>query len=114
MLKDIPSFDFQKALAPFQKLVDLNVSKIESAVEAQKAAAKGLVELTEARVKAASEIKDVDSFNAFVKEQAELAQSNAKKMIEDSKAAAEEAKAYGEEVQKIITESIEEAKANLK
>jgi phasin family protein len=114
MLKDMPSFDFQKALAPFQKLVELNVAKIEAAVEAQKAATKDLVELTEARVKAVSSIKDSDSFSAFVKEQAELAQTNASKIIEDSKVAAEEAKAYGEEVQKIITESIEEAKANLK
>ncbi|RLA20990.1 MAG: phasin family protein [Gammaproteobacteria bacterium] len=114
MLKDIPSFDFQKALAPFQKLVELNVAKIEAAVEAQKAATKDLVALTEARVKAASGIKDADSFSAFVKEQADIAKTNATKIVEDSKVAAEEAKAYGEEVQKIITESIEEAKANLK
>jgi phasin family protein len=114
MLNDIPAFDFQKALAPFQKLIELNVAKIEAAVEAQKSATQGLVALTEERVKAASSIKDADSFSAFVKEQAEIAQTNASKMIEDSKVAADEAKAYGEEVQKIITESIEEAKANLK
>lgn len=114
MFKDIPAVDFTKAFAPFQKLVELNVSKIEASVEAQKAAAAQLAELTEARVKAASEIKDVDSFNAFMKEQAELAQENTKKLIEDSKTAVEEAKAYGEEVQKIINEAVESAKAGLK
>lgn len=96
---------------PMQKLIDLNVAKIESAVEAQQAAAKNLVELTEARAKAASEIKDYDGFVSFMKDQAELAQSNVEKLSADSQAAVEEARAYGEEVQKIMQESVETVKS---
>ncbi len=98
---------------PMQKLIDLNVAKIEAAVEAQQAAAKNLVELTEARAKAAAEIKDYEDLLAFMKEQAELAQSNVEKLTAESKAAVEEARAYGEEVQKIMKESIDSVKATL-
>lgn len=111
MLKEFPAVDFTKAFESAKKIGELNAAKIEAAVESQKAVAQGLVELTEARIKAATEIKDYDGYVAFVKEQAELAQSSFEKMIEDSKAAAEEAKAYGEEVQKILTGAVEAPKA---
>ncbi len=98
---------------PMQKLIDLNVAKIEAAVAAQQDAAKNLVELTEARAKAASEIKDYEGFVSFMKSQAELAQANVQKLSADSQAAVEEARAYGEEVQKIMKESVESAKSVL-
>ena len=107
MLKEFAPVDFTKAFESMQKIADLNVAKIEAAVEAQKAATQGLVELTEARVKAATEIKDYDGFVAFVKEQSELAQTSVEKLIEDSKGAVEDAQAYGEEVQKILGEVAE-------
>ncbi len=107
MLKEFTPVDFTKALESMQKIADLNVAKIEAAVEAQKAAAQSLVELTEARVKAATEIKDYDGFVSFVKEQSELAQSSVEKLVEDSKVAVEDAQAYGEEVQKILGEATE-------
>ncbi len=95
---------------PVQKLIDLNVAKIEAAVAAQQAAAKNLVELTEARAKAAGDIKDYDGFVSFMKSQAELAQANVEKLSADSQAAVEEARAYGEEVQKIMKDSLESVK----
>ncbi len=110
MLNNIPTVDFSAFTAPMQKLVELNVAKFESAVAAQQDAAKALVELTETRAKAAAEIKDVDGFVSFFKEQAELAQENATKLAEDSKTAVQEAQAYGEEVQKILTESTDAVK----
>lgn len=107
MLKEFAPVDLTKAFESMQKIADLNVAKIEAAVEAQKATTQSLVELTEARVKAATEIKDYDGFVAFVKEQSELAQSSVEQLIEDSKGAIEDAKAYGEEIQKILGEVAE-------
>ncbi len=110
MLKEFAPVDFTKAFESMQKIADLNVAKIEAAIEMQKSATQSLVELTEARVKAASEIKDYDGFVSFVKVQSELTQSSVEKLIEDSKGAVEEAQVYGEEVQKILGEVTETAK----
>lgn len=110
MLKEFAPVDFTKAFESMQKIAGLNVAKIEAAIEMQKSATQSLVELTEARVKAASEIKDYDGFVSFVKVQSELAQSSVEKLIEDSKGAVEEAQVYGEEVQKILGEVTETAK----
>jgi phasin family protein len=101
--------DFTKIFESMQKIADLNIAKIEAAVEAQKAATQSLVELTEARVKAVSEIKDYDGFAAFVKDQSELTKSSVEQMIEDSKGAVEDAQSYGEEVKKILSEVTEVA-----
>lgn len=106
--------DFTKAFKSMQKITDLNVAKIEAAVEAQKAATQSLVKLTEARVKAVSEIKDYDGFVAFVKNQSELAQSSVEQLIEDGKGAAEDAKAYGSEIQQILGKVTEIAKPVVK
>ena len=109
MLKDFPVADFSVFTAPIEKLVALNTAKFEAAVATQTAAAKELVALAESRTKALSEVKDFDGYSAFLKAQGELAQSSINKSITDSQAAVEEAKAYGEEVQKIMTESLEVA-----
>ncbi len=109
MLKNFPVADFSVFSAPIEKLVALNVSKFEAAVEAQTAAAQELVALTESRTKALSEVKDFDGYANFLKAQGELAQSSMTKTINDSKVAVEEAKAYSEEVQKIMTESLDVA-----
>lgn len=114
MLKDFPIADLTAFSAPIEKLVALNVSKFEAAVEAQTAAAKELVELTNARVKALSEIKNVEGYTSFLKEQSELAQSSIAKAISDSKSSVEEAKAYGEEVKKIIEEGLKVSTAAVK
>jgi len=109
MLKDFPVVDFSVFSAPIEKLIALNTAKFEAAVATQTAAANELVALTEARTKALSEVKDFDDYSAFLKAQGELAQTSITKSISDSQAAVEEAKAYGEEVQKIMTESYEVA-----
>lgn len=107
MIKDFTNTDFTAFTAPMEKLISLNVSKFETAVEKQTAAAKELVELTEARTKAMAEIRDYDGMTKFLNDQNKLVQSSIAKAIEDSKNAIEEAKAYGEEVKKIFTESFE-------
>jgi len=97
--------NFENVIAPVQKLVELNKAQVEKLVAAQQEAAKNYIELTEARIKAASEIKDQEALSAFIKEQVELAQSGYEKIVEDSKSLFADAKAYNEEVLKLVQEA---------
>ncbi|PCI21703.1 MAG: hypothetical protein COB62_02785 [Piscirickettsiaceae bacterium] len=105
-------------LAPAKKLAELNKAQIEKAVASQQAAAKEYASLTEARIKAATAIKDVAGLNAFVKEQVELAKSGLEKVQADSKVLIEDAKSYNEDVIKLVQESnavvTKEVKATVK
>ncbi len=90
-------------LAPVKKLAELNKVQIEKAIASQQVVAKEYVALTEARIKAATAIKDVAGLNAFVKEQVELAKSGFEKVQADSKVLVDDVKAYNEEVIKLVT-----------
>lgn len=96
--------DFNAFAAPITKLIELNKTQFEKLAAAQQEAAKNYIELTEARIKAASGIKDADALNAFAKEQVELAQSGYEKVIADSKSLFEDTKAYNEQVLNIVKE----------
>lgn len=106
MSTELPYTKLSKVYEPVQKLIDLNLQKFQAAVTAQSEATKSFVELADARIKAASEIKDFDALAAFVKEQAEIARTNMEKLIAESKLASDEVVAYGNEVQKILNESL--------
>jgi len=105
-------------LTPAKKLAELNKAQIEKAVATQQTAAKEYVALTEARIKAATAIKDIAGLNTFVQEQIELAKSSFEKVQADSKVLAEDVKAYNEEVIKIVQEGnavvTKEVKATVK
>lgn len=96
--------NLETLFAPAKKLAELNKAQFEKAVASQQAAAKEYVALTEARIKAATAIKDIEGLNAFVKDQVELAQSSFEKVQADSKVLIEDAKAYNEEVIKLVQE----------
>ena len=96
--------DFNAFAAPITKLIELNKAQFEKLAAAQQEAAKNYVELTEARIKAATQIKDADALNAFAKEQVELAQSGLEKVVADSKSLFEDTKAYNEQVLNIVKE----------
>ncbi|MGH8500366.1 MAG: phasin family protein [Methylococcales bacterium] len=106
MTTEFPYTNMSKAYEPIQKLIDLNLQKFQAAVTAQSLATKTFVELADARVKAASEIKDFDALAAFIKEQAEIARDTMEKLISESKSTTDEVVAYGNEVQKILNESL--------
>ncbi len=107
MIKEFPMTDMSVFTAPFEKMMSLNVAKFEEAIEKQTAVAKELAELTEARTKAFTEIKDPEGLTAFMKDQSALAKDYLSKSVSDSKAAVEEAKSYGEELKKIYTDYME-------
>lgn len=110
--------NFETLLAPVKKLAEFNKAQFEKAVAAQQVAAKEYVALTEARIKAATAIKDVEGLNSFVKDQVELAKSSLEKLQADSKALIEDAKSYNEEVIKLVQEGnavvTKEVKATVK
>jgi len=95
---------------PVQKLVELNVAKFDQAVASQTAASKSFIEQAEAQIKSATEIQSYDALVAFMKEQTEVAKTNMEQLIAESKTATEEVVAYSQEVQKILSESVDAAK----
>ncbi|HIF17803.1 MAG TPA: phasin family protein [Cycloclasticus sp.] len=97
--------NFDAFAGPITKLIELNKAQFEKMAAAQQVAAKNYVELTEARIKAASGIKDPEAFNAFAKEQVELAQTGLEKVVADAKSLFEDTKAYNEEVLNLVKES---------
>jgi len=96
--------DFNAFAAPITKLIELNKAQFEKLAAAQQEATKNYVALTEARIKAASGIKDADALNAFAKEQVELAQTGLEKVVADGKALFADTKAYNEQVLNIVKE----------
>lgn len=98
--------DFNAFADPIKKLIELNKSQFEKLAAAQQEAAKNYMQLTEARIKAASSIKDPESLQTYVKEQAELAQSGFEKVVADSKSLFEDAKTFNEQVLNIVKESV--------
>ncbi len=114
MTNSFPNTDFSKSLEISMKLVDLNVTKFTTIVEAQTAATTGFVELVATRVKAAAEIKDYDSLLGFAQDQTKIMQSNVEKLIADCKSSAEDTIAYGKEVQQILDQSTKPVKASAK
>lgn len=106
MLKDFESF-----VAPAVKLAELNKATMEKMVAAQQAAAKEAVQLTEARINAALQIKDVNGLTAFMEDQVALLKSGSEKAVADSKSLIEDIKAYGEEVMKLLQPAAAPAKA---
>lgn len=106
MSNEIPYTKLSKLYEPVQKLIDLNLEKFQSAVTAQSQATKEFIEQADARILAASEIKDFDALAAFIKEQTEIARTSMEKMIEESKTATDQVVAYGNEVQKILNDSL--------
>ncbi len=113
MFNQFQNVDFSLFTVPAQKITDLNVATFNAAFEAQQAAAKSLVSLTEERSKAAMEIKDFDGFVAFAKAQGEIAQSSAQTLAEDSKVVVANAQTYFAAVQSILTDSQEAVKATV-
>ena len=102
-----PKTDLSKVFELSNELVDLNLAKLASLLEAQMATATSFVEWTTTSAKAATAIKDYDGLQEFTQEQTKIVQSNLEKLIADCQAATENTVAYGKEVQQIWTRGIE-------
>ena len=93
MLKEL-----EDIIAPFTKLAELNKATLEKVAADQKANAEEVVALTEARLKAVAEIKDIEGLQAFVQEQVELAKAGTEKAVANNQALLKDTQAYVEEV----------------
>lgn len=94
--------DIETLVAPAVKLAELNKATAEKFIAAQQAAVQEAVALTEARISAATQVKDIDGLTEFLNDQYALLKSGSEKLVADSQAFAEDLKAYGEEVMKLL------------
>ena len=106
MTNVFPSIDLSKSLELSMQLVDLNVAKFTTMVEAQTAATSSFVDLATTRIKAAADIKDYEDLMGFTQEQTEITHSNVENLIADCNSMTEDTMAYGKEVQEILTQSM--------
>lgn len=106
MTNVFPSTDLSKSLELSMKLVEFNVAKFATIINAQTTATSSFVELTTTRIKAATEVKDYDGLMSFTQEQTKVMQSNVEKLIADCNSMTEDTIAYGKEVQGILNQSI--------
>ncbi len=104
MFKNIQATDFSAFSAPVQKLIELNTATMTKAFELQQAAAMQQIAQSQASLKAALEIKDVEGLTAFVTKQSETAKANLETLQAEAQVSAESTKAYFAEVQAILTE----------
>lgn len=97
--------DFNALADPIKKLVELNKTQFEKLAAAQQESAKNYIALTEARIKAASAIKDPEALKQFTTEQIELAKNSYEKMLSDGQSLFKDAQNYNEQLLNIIKQS---------
>ena len=102
MFNNIPAFDFSAFGAPVQNIVDLNTATLTKVFEAQQAASKSLMDLSQARAKAALEIKDINGLVTFVKEQGDLTKASILELSDNTLLAVKNTEAYLADIQKEV------------
>ncbi|MDH3694203.1 MAG: phasin family protein [Gammaproteobacteria bacterium] len=99
----------EKYLAPAIELNKLAIKNTEKLVKMQIANMQSYSKLGMDSWKAALEVKDADSFQAYAEKQREVMQDTAKKLTEDAKEVAELGNVYSNEARKIFQDSVKEA-----
>lgn len=96
----------ETALAPFRKFNLLAVSKMEKLAALQIASLQDYSELSIAQLRAATDVTDVESFQDYLRKQADLLSAVREKVIADAKAISELSGEFGVEAKKLTEESI--------
>ncbi|MGB1801040.1 MAG: phasin family protein [Gammaproteobacteria bacterium] len=97
---------FEEFLTPVKELNELTLKNIEEISAIQVKAIEENAKASMDALKASVEIKDFDTFNSYLKEQASTAQNIANNAIEDSKEIAKLTEAYTNNVKALIEKSI--------
>ncbi len=98
----------EKYLAPAVELNKLAIKNTEKLVKMQIANLQSYSKLGIDSWKAALDVKDAESFQAYAEKQREVMQDAAKKVAEDVKAVAELGNVYTSEARKIWQDSVSE------
>lgn len=96
----------EKMFAQMQKYVELSLSNCEKAFALQLEIAQSYSDLGMAQMKAFFEIKDAESLQAFVNQQADVVKNVGEKMISDARAVADLGVEINAENKKLAEESI--------
>ena len=96
----------EKVLAPVQQLAELSLSNTEKLFALQMEITQSYIRVGVEQMKALFEVKDAESLQAFVNNQAEVAKNVGEKMISDVKAVADLGAEFNAETQKLTRESL--------
>ncbi len=97
---------FEELLTPVKQLNELTLKNIEEIASIQVKAIEENAKISMDTLKASTEIKDIDSLNNFIQEQASTAQNIANNAIEDSKEIAKLTESYTNNVKELVEKSI--------
>ncbi len=97
---------FEELLTPVKQLNELTLKNIEEIAAIQVKAIEENAKISMDALKASTEIKDIDSLNNFIQEQASTAQNIANNAIEDSKEIAKLTECYTNSVKELVEKSI--------
>lgn len=97
---------FEELMAPVKELNELTLKNIEEIAAIQVKAIEENAKISMDALKASIEIKDYDSFNSYLQEQASSAQNIANNAIEDSKEIVKLTESYTSSVKELVEKSI--------
>lgn len=100
------SSQYQNLMGPVLKANKLSAANLEALVNFQMSALQSYVDMAMARMKAAAEISDPASLQAFLTSQAETISSLNQKFMDDSKALGDLMGRFKAEFDKLIQESL--------
>lgn len=104
----------KNVIAPVQEVNRLIIGKAEKLVALQIASIQRYSALGFANLKALSEIKDADAFQAYLENQGELLKDIGEQLMSDAKAITELGSDLGEQVQKIGQKEVKEITKKVK
>lgn len=96
----------EQFLTPVKELNELTLKNIEEIAAIQVKAIEENAKISMESIKSSTEIKDFDTLNSYLQEQAASAQSIANSAIEDSKEIAKLTESYANSVKEIVEKSI--------
>lgn len=97
---------FGNVLAPAQKFNALVVANVEKLVQFQLAAVETYSQIGLQQLRAALEVRDPQSLQAYVSNQQQVAKVVGEKLANDAKALAGLGQAFGAEVQQLVKENV--------
>lgn len=103
---DIYTAQIEKLVSPAQQFAMLSLNNGEKLYALQLEIAQSYVDLGVEQLKALIEVKDSESFRAYVLNQVDVAKNVGEKLIADAQAVAELGSRFNTETQKLANESL--------
>ncbi len=102
-----------KLMAPMKEFNQLAVAKAEKLAHLQLASLQDYSDMSIAQLRAALEVSDTESLQAYVAKQSEFIKHLGEKLAADARAVAELSKEFGEEAQQLGKKSVSNAQESV-